>query len=224
VNKIFSLLGLLLLVINTVQASVINPDPSTDIPAGTVLFNFQVPEANEGALLPGFQSQLDSSISITAVSVNIAGGVAWLDDPFLDNGNLLPGGLGVCPTDDCEDNDADAVNQGESVLLTVSEAITVGDIYFRNGSHENDFASNFGVRIDGGAIQEFVLASVVSDLAAQVISSTIEFIRLGNIGSVYNEKRDFYVAGFGAPVPLPAALPMMILGLLGLFGFRKVAA
>ena len=78
--------------------------------------------------------------------------------------------------------------------------------------------------IDGGAVQSFALASVSTALMSQVIQSTIEFIRLGGAGSAGNANRDFYVAGFGAPIPLPAALPMLIMGLLGLFGFRKVTA
>jgi hypothetical protein len=69
-----------------------------------------------------------------------------------------------------------------------------------------------------------MLASVVTELASQVILGTIEFIRRGGQAQADNAAKDFYVAGFGAPVPLPAALPMMLMGLLGLFGFRKLKA
>lgn len=221
-KNIFIFLGLL--VVGTANAAMVVPDASTDIPDGAVLFNFQVSEMDEGELTAGFMSQSNPSISIAAVSVNVAGGAAWLDDPFNDNGTDLPGGLGVCPIGSCVDNDADAVNQGESILLTVSEPIRVGDIYFRNGNHDPIFEGNFGVSIDGGAVQVIMLASVVTELASQVILGTIEFIRRGGQSSTSNAAKDFYVAGFGAPVPLPAALPMMMMGLLGLFGFRKLKA
>ncbi len=221
-KNIFMLLGLLALAFGTANAAMVEPDMSTDIPDGAVLFNFQVSEMDEGELTAGFMSQSNPSISIAAVSVNVAGGAAWLDDPFNDNGTDLPGGLGVCPISSCVDNDADAVNQGESITLTVSEPIRVGDIYFRNGNHDPIFEGNFGVSIDGGAVQVIMLASVVTELASQVILGTIEFIRRG--GQADNAAKDFYVAGFGAPVPLPAALPMMMMGLLGLFGFRKLKA
>ncbi len=222
-KNIFMPLMLLALVFGTANAATITPDASTDIPDGAVLFNFQVSETDEGELTAGFMSQSNPTISITGV--NVSGGVvSWLDDPFNDNGTLLPGGLGVCAVGDCAGNDSDAINQGESITLTVSEPIRVGEIYFRNGNHDPVFANNFGVSIDGGAVQSFALASVSTALMSQVIQSTIEFIRLGGAGSAGNANRDFYVAGFGAPVPLPAALPMLIMGLLGLFGFRKVTA
>ncbi|MFK7794036.1 MAG: hypothetical protein AB8B89_01680 [Gammaproteobacteria bacterium] len=222
-KNIFMPLMLLALVIGTTNAATITPDPSTDIPDGAVLFNFQVSEMDEGELTAGFMSQSNPGISITGV--NVSGGVvSWLDDPFNDNGTLLPGGLGVCAVDNCAGNDSDALNQGETITLTISDPIRVGEIYFRNGNHDPIFEENFGVSIDGGAVQNFALASVSTALMSQVIESTIQFIRLGGPGSAGNASRDFYIAGFGAPVPLPAALPMMLMGLLGLFGFRKVTA
>lgn len=75
--------------------------------------------------------------------------------------------------------------------------------------------------IDGGILQTFALTALSSVLVGEIIKESIEFRFIGdNAGA----RRDYYVGGFGAPVPLPAALPMMIMGLLGLFGFRKVTA
>ena len=65
------------------------------------------------------------------------------------------------------------------------------------------------------------LADVITSLTDQIINENIKFSFVGTDNSI---KHQFYVAGFGAEVPLPAALPMMLMGLLGLFGFRKITA
>ena len=112
---------------------------NTDVPT-SVLFNFQVDEANEMALLipPVYESWQDPSFFITAATASAppppsgtATPTPWLDDP-VDN---RPGGLGVCRTTDCAGIPDDNFNMGESVLLEINQPILVGDIYFRNGQH-----------------------------------------------------------------------------------------
>lgn len=221
----------MLLLCHTANAALITPDASSDIPA-SVLFNFQVSESDEGVLPAGFMSQVVPSISITSSSVvgTTMTGVAWLDDPFQGH----PGGLGVCQTASCSDNDDYNITVSESLLLTVSEPIKVGDIYFRNGFHFNGpdafspdtGTSQFGLKIDGVDFGTFALTAIFSALSGEIITDSIEFIfastnQFGYPGG--GTKREFYVGGFGAQVPLPAALPMMM-GLLGLFGFRRFLA
>tara|TARA_R110002096_G_scaffold339248_3_gene532621 strand:+ start:337 stop:1035 length:699 start_codon:yes stop_codon:yes gene_type:complete len=229
-KNILVLLSVLGLLVGTAKAAIVTPDVTSDLPVD-VLFNFQVSDADEGVLPAGFMSQANPSISITSSSVGgtTVDGVAWLDDPFEGR----PGGLGVCQTASCADNDDDNITVGESVLLTVSESVNVGNIYFRNGLHFNDAsaftpaegAAQFGLKIDGVDFGTFALTAIFSALAGEIINDSIEFIYASTDGSgiaADGTRREFYVAGFGAPVPLPAALPMLLMGLLGLLGFRKI--
>jgi len=216
-KNISLLLSLLVFTCAPANAAIIAPDASSDIP-GDVLFNFQVSQSDEGALMTGFMSQSNPAISITSVVVSgtTNSGVAWLDGP---SGG--PAGLGVCQDDDCNGSSDDNVTVGESVLLTVSTAAKVGDIYFRNGSHGTTFASDAQVEITiDGMVFAQSLQAKISDFADKLFTS----IKFAFVGDNNSNKHQFYVSGFGASVPLPAALSMMLMGLLGLFGFRKITA
>ena len=207
----------LLAIFGTASAALIVPDASSDLP-NDILFNFQVSQTDEGALTPGFMSQSNPAIAIN--SVVVAGtsntGVAWLDGP---SGG--PAGLGVCQDDDCNGSSDDNVTVGESVMLTLNTAAKVGDIYFRNGKHGTDFADDAQVEITiDGMVFVTSLQEKITAFANEVFTS----IKFAFVGTNNSNKHQFYVSGFGAPVPVPAALPMMLLGLLGLFGFRKIAA
>lgn len=202
------------------QAAIINPAASSDI-INQVLFNFQVPQANESALTAAtnFMSQTNPmvySIADVSVSGTTPTGVAWLDGP---SGG--PAGLGVCQTGDCNGSSDDNVTVGESVTLTLNTVAKVGDIYFRNGGHGTTFADDAQVEItiDGMVFVRSLQASI-SEFADTLVTT----IKFAFVGTNNSNKHQFYVSGFGAPVPVPAALPMMILGLLGLFGFRKISA
>ena len=214
-KNILILLSFTVCLFGNANAAIIAPDASSDIP-GNVLFNFQVSADSE--LMVGFQSQSNPAISITGIVVDgtTDTGVAWLDGP---SGG--PAGLGVCQTSDCNGSSDDNITVGESVALTISEEAKVGDLYFRNGSHGTTFADDAQVEItiDGMVFMESLAASIST--FADTMFTSIKFAFVGNDNS---NSHQFYVSGFGAPVPLPAALPMLIMGLLGLFGFRKISA
>lgn len=235
-------LALLVFVFNgSVHALTI--DPSSDVV--DVLFNFQT-QGPDGTLgpngIPGVGAEPlpllaigNPAISITAATAGfivgnqyIAGGaLPWLDGP---TGNpARPAGLGVCQdvSDGCAGASSDNMEVGEAVLLTVNTPIFVGDIWFRDGNHELNFAtgSAFSLSIDGGAFMEFLFSDVVnaagvfSGLALTPINSSIIF---ANTGSTNNkEAGDFYIGGFGAEVPVPAALPLFLSGLLGFSFFSR---
>ena len=185
------------------------------------------------------------SISITSVTATTGGSVgmsgfvagtgdavAWLDGPI---GNpARPAGLGVCQdtTNGCGGASTDNIEAGESILLDVNTPIFVGDIYFRDGNHELSFATGaeFAVSIDGGAFMSFLFsavdaAGVFSGLANTLVTSSIAFANPGSTDpKKVGEAGDFYIGGFGAEVPIPAALPLFLSGLLGFAYYSRKSA
>ena len=224
----------ILFLLNPAQAVMLD----TDLP-DTVLFNFQVAESDEGPLsgvLP-YDSTLGPAHQIVAETA--AGGpdpTGWLDGPSFG----FKGGLGVCKTMDCDASSDDTLGAGESILLeigTTSEHVFLGDIYFANGTHGPTFAGDtfFGISINGGPIQQFLLTPVFSTLSNILLNDgdTVQFL-FGGLGVVCvlddtscNEYKGeaFYVQGFGA-VPIPAALPLFLSALFGFafFSRKKKAA
>ena len=180
---------------------------------------------------------ITSATAATGGSVGMSGFVAgtgdavpWLDGPI---GNpARPAGLGVCQDtkDGCGGASTDNIEAGESILLDVNTPIFVGDIYFRDGNHELSFAAGaqFAVSIDGGAFMSFLFsavdaAGVFSGLATTLVTSSIAFANPGSVCATarggetcdFGEEYDFYIGGFGAEVPIPAALPLFLSGLIG---------
>ena len=183
---------------------------------GNPLFNFQVtpsdfPFPGDGVL------SVDGTVIASATASN-SNATPYKPVPYLDGGLVSnPAGLGVCSTGlngtECNNSGDDNITMGESVTLNFDTDILIDDIYFRNANHGTSFDANALVDIstDGIIFQSLTLTHIVSNLAA-IVTDTITFR--------YNNQQ-FYVSGLGAPVPLPAALPMMLIGLLGLLGFRK---
>ena len=239
----FSLFLLLFLLNGSVQALTIDPS-STVVGA---LFNFQTvsPDITLGPnSFPGVGSEPLPLVAIGNPAISITGAgagfivagnyvegdaIPWLDGPT--GTPARPAGLGVCQdlSDGCGGEPTDNIEAFEGVELIVNTPIFIGDIWFRDGNHELNFAdgATFGVSIDGGAFMPFLFSAVVdgngvfSGLATTLITSSIVFANLGGADPYAGEKADFYVSGFGAAVPIPAALPLFISGLLGFAFFSR---
>ena len=239
-NFKISLALLLFLLHGSVQALTVDPS-STVVGA---LFNFQTenPDVTLGPNgLGGVGAEPlplvaigNPAIAITNASAGFIVGnnyvagdaLPWLDGPSSGN----PGGLGVCQdlSNGCENDPRDNIEGLEGVKIIVNTPILVGDIWFRDGNHELNFDDEtiLGVSIDGDPFMMFMLADVVnalgvfSGLANTPIASSIVFANLGTNARA-GEKGDFYIAGFGAEVPLPAALPLLLSGLLGFSFFSR---
>ena len=233
----------LLLFHGSVQALTVDPS-STVVGA---LFNFQTvsPDITLGPNgFPGVGAEPlplvaigNPAISITGASAGfvVAGSyvagdaLPWLDGPT--GSPARPAGLGVCQdlSDGCGGDPTDNIEPSEGVELIVNTPILVGDIWFRDGNHELNFAAGttFGVSIDGAAFISFVLADVVnaagvfSGLAMTQINSSIVFANFGGADPYAKEKGDFYIGGFGVAVPVPAALPLFLSGLFGFAFFSR---
>lgn len=200
----------------------------TDLP-DYVLFNFQIEESGEGVLALPYDSTLGSDYQISAADASAIGAneSAWLDGPA-NGGN---GGLGVCKSNDCSSNPADAslnINEALELTYTGVDPIFIGDIFFLNGDHGKTFAGDteFGLSIDGGAIMFALLMHQVSAFRdLEVLSGqTVEFF-FGDPSTGGSKGEDYFVAGWGV-VPIPAALPLFLSGLFGFafFSRRKKAA
>lgn len=199
-------------------------DASSDIPM-TTLFNFQVDSTQEGAFPDMYESWQDSNFWITKAEAFTASGAPnptpWLDGPLSGK----PAGVGMCQTNDCNGSSDDNIQFDEAVKLYVNTPVLVGDLYFRNGDHDTNFDADAlaSLSIDDSFVAFFSLAASVSDFSNLIINESISISNVGaeclpdNGGSTC----EFYISGFGTPVPVPATLPMFMLGLLGLRRFIK---
>ena len=213
--KKYLLFIIFVFLINPVQASLI----TTDLPS-FVLFNFQ--NDTEGQLGVPYDSTLGSDYQITDVvaSAVSAQPTAWLDGPLMSG---APGGLGVCKVGACPGEGLDDVlNDNEAVELTYEgvQDIFVGNIYFRNAAHEKDFmGGDFGISINNGAVMLYSLVFEFDLLAGTILESgdTIQFFWGEDSGGI---GEDYLIAGWGV-VPIPAALPLFLSGLLGFAFFSR---
>ena len=156
------------------------------------------------------------SLQTTGVS-GVYGAVAYLDD--VSGG--LPGGLGVCSTGlssggECAVPSDDNVTNGEYLLLSFDQEVTITDVDFRNASHGTSFTGSIYVEnFDLGLIQLFALAP------------TIDFSVLGKGYNflvhlpLYLANDEFYINKLNAEVPVPAALFLFAPALLGFLGLRR---
>ena len=218
----------------------------TSVPTdGTVLFNFQIPDPDlelvsvDTTSAPEFLLPADSILTdliqiTSATAISSTAAVPWLDGPAFGG---KPAGLGVCQEPGgCAGLSTDNIEAGESVLLEISNAssltVLVGDLYFRNGLHEVDsFTSGTEIDITIDGITMFTIAATDLDadgkyigtfadaLFNTVITSSIEFSNPGAVSG--GENSDFYVSGFGAAVPVPAAVWLFGSALAGFVGFTR---
>ena len=254
--KLLYISVLILLVSSSAHASGFIPVIDGNTSSPNSLFQFQVdgstnngPTNNgleQGPMPKDYESVIDGSHQIST-------SVAW-QNGFMDDHNLAfsyldgpsggkPGGLGVCKElsgNQCADSGDDSIGRGESIMLNINKPVRVGNIYFTNGNHDDDFFEFAGVniyiddvKVIGNLFNDaWGLTPVLSALADMVITESIKFewaaAPVAIACKVEEECKpldpnlsDFYIDGFGKPVPVPAAVWLFGSALVGLTGLRR---
>lgn len=190
-------------------------------PAHAAYLNFvATAAANEGGVEDGTVIVYDG-LAATFSSGGPGSFYAYFDDLFEGR----PAGLGVCetlagaPPSGCANLSDDNVRAGESVRVAFGQAVTLSNFSFSGDEHFSLNASSGTLLINGIG---FTFADVVSLTPAVIAAvSGVTFIEFGYGGA---NPLAFYVNGFNADVPLPAAAPLLLMGLAGLsFAARKKA-
>lgn len=187
-------------------------------PAHAAVLDFVAEAAgNERGVADGAVIVIDG-LAVTFSAGPGGSAYAYFDDLF--NGD--PGGLGVCqslvgaPPAECAESGDDNIRAGESVTLTFPGPMDLSNFSFSDRDHLSLNDSDKTLLLNG---VEFTFADVV-DLTAAVAAvvsgvTSIEFAYGGSNAAEY------YVNAFTA-VPLPAAAPLLLAGLLGLsFAARR---
>jgi len=95
----------------------------------------------------------------TVDGVTVTASAYELTDPtnthfmYLDDASSGPGGPGVCQQLDgsaqCDPSSDDNITLGEVLVLTFSQEVSIAEILFSNGGHEDLYGGDFGLAIDG---------------------------------------------------------------------------
>lgn len=189
------------------------------------------------------------------VTVSSTGGNLDTSEPFLPSGALCSTGVGgspafACQTDgigiglDNSDPDRDEINGDEVLTITLSELVEVTAIYlldfFFDGASENQEQAEVDFGGDGVdevlvPLEEFNVLAPGNGFAPFFLTSseaaTVITFHAG-MGNDAAGDGDFAVAGIefniveDRPIPVPAALPLLLTGLVGLgfIGRRRRAA
>lgn len=149
-------------------------------------------------------------------------------NPYFDADNA---GLGVCKVLDaakqCNPSSDDNVTGGggidEWVELAFEQTTKVFDLLFRDENHNplGGSAATLLIGLNGGALTQYTFAA-----ASATVFSDVKSIRFQYDGAGRNPDQ-FYLTGAGVtPVPVPAALPLLIggLGIMGWVARRRKAA
>jgi hypothetical protein len=180
---------------------------------------------NERGVADGWTKNF-GGVNITFTSLSAGAFYAYFDDK---DGNR-PAGLGVCerlvgtaednvgtPGTACANTGDDNIRLGEAVTLYFDKEIKLSDLSFTDKQHfnlNNNTVNGLLIAVNGGAFVPYSFA----DAVALVLTDVFQ-IRFGfdpNVGVQY------YVNGFSAEVPAPAALPLLLSGIAGLgFAARR---
>jgi len=159
-------------------------------------------------------------------SVNFGGLTLQFDSdnpdyfPYFDDlANGLPAGLGLCkalssgPGSICADTSDDDITMGEGVTVSFLDGpFDVRALSFNDTAHNNLNANDVAqliISINGGADLLFTFAGAIA--AAQ----SGAFLGVDKIRFAYADTR-FYIESI-SDAPIPAALPLLLSGLAGLF-------
>lgn len=166
------------------------------------------------------QSFIKSGVGLTATGRN---GNGTFSDAFLDSSTRYgPAGLGVCSTSPSNglksgcasgwgsapaDDNVSGSRGGETLSLTFTERVTFSKITFRDSIHKALASGSIRVAGNDIAILNGEFADP-DDFALLAGLRTIDFAYTGD---------QFYISKIiVAPIPLPAALPLLLAGLAGL--------
>jgi hypothetical protein len=166
---------------------------------------------------------LTASGSSTEDDPNPDGSVDVDQFAYLDSWSGGPGGLGVCADlsgDQCNPSSDDNITFGESLILVFSQAVTIDQITFNNGDHDQNFSGDFELSIDGGATTTYSLTNIFNT----PLTGT-EFIFSNpndQGGSDVSNEYQFYIGAMEVTaVPIPAAVWLFGSGLLGLVAVAR---
>ena len=194
--------------------------------AGSVTFDFVAfaaapPLFEHGALQETFT---ESGLSVTASARNLTNTSdlnMYLDGLAFGGKD---GGLGVCETltlsFQCNPSSDDNLTLGEVLILKFDQLVTITEITFSNGDHEDEYLRNFGLAIDSTPISiagfdEFGLAAIFTP-GVPLSGMEFSFIAPATIDDFDDDPRtQMYISSITVTtVPEPSSLLLLGLGLL----------
>jgi len=135
-------------------------------------------------------------------------------------------GLGVCYSSDCNGwFDTDQVSDAESLVLSFSKTVTLGETLFRNKDHKTSFGGAVTLSVDGLAVGDFTLANMIDFSSYNYTGTEFTFAnKVTSFGDVFDKKDNFYLSSANvSAVPIPAAAFLFAPALLGFMGLRRKA-
>lgn len=189
-------------------------------PANAAVIDFVAEAAgNERGVADDTTINFDG-LDVTFSSLSAGRFFAYFDD--LSGGK--PAGLGVCevlvagPGTECANPADDNIRAGDAVTLTLGATSTLSGFSFTDANHDdlnmNDTNTLLIAINDPDAFVQYTFAEAVALVIAGVDLIRFAFDESGT-------GLQFYVNSFNAaPIPLPAAAPLLLAGLIGL-GFAS---
>jgi len=126
------------------------------LPAGAANMDFVAEAAgNEHSFLTETFTNVDGSgIDVTASARALADNIPPYDTTapygYLDDLSGGPGGLGVCPTANCEGSPEDNISLREVAIVEFSKTVEITSISFSNGDHVDVYNGFIGIHMGAG--------------------------------------------------------------------------